>query len=189
MSNLSKREIGLLVVLLIAVCIAIYYNFVLKPYFADSEALRIETNDCRSAINDAKLKKASILKIDQDMKAIQTDMDQKLSNVLDSIDRPAMIVLLSKTLLPYVTSSTITFSPVYQELGSNYITTIEASFQCTNEGFIRILSNLRTAKPITRVVTSSIKLFDGTNGNCDAKIMIEIITSSIIPTNIEFTYK
>ena len=189
MTNLTKREVGLLVVLFIAISIAVYYNFVLRPYLDNKDAIDIEMTDSRTAINEAKLKKASIKMIDDKMAVIQTDMDQKLDTVLDSIDRPAIIVLLSKTIYPEATESTITFSPAYTELGSNYITTADISFHCTAEEFTTILTRLRTNIPISRVATSTLTVLEDGSGDYDAMIILEILTRSITPTNTEFNYK
>ncbi|MHB8962685.1 MAG: hypothetical protein ACYC5K_05980 [Saccharofermentanales bacterium] len=189
MTSLTKREVTLLVVLFIAISGAIYYNFVLKPYLADKEAMDIEMTDSRTAINEAKLKKASIKMVEDKMAVIQEDMDQKLATVLDSIDRPAIIVLLDKTLFPEASNSVFTFLPDYQELGSNYITTAEITFDCTPDEFLEILSRLRAAIPVSRVATSSLRKLEDDTGDFEAMITLEVLTRSITPTNTEFNYK
>ncbi|MHB1454466.1 MAG: hypothetical protein ACYCYM_11005 [Saccharofermentanales bacterium] len=189
MTNLSKREITLLLVLFIAISGAVYYNFVLKPYLADKESMNIEMTDAKTAISDAKMKKATIRSVDAKIAVIQTDMDQKLATVLDSIDRPAIIVLLNKTIYPEAKNSTITFAPEYTELGSNYITTADITFQCTAAEFATILTRLRTNIPISRVAASTLTALADGSVNYDATITLEILTKSITPTNTEFNYK
>ena len=188
MTKLSKREKTLLIILLIALCGALYYNFVLKTYLAKNEEINIKINDTRTALNDSKLKAASILLVDQKMKLINDEMASKFEKVLDSIDRPAIIVMMDKVLLPQATNISFGFSPAYQELKSNYITTVEVSFQCTQDGFFQILSKLRTAEYVNRVITSSLKISDPNTGVCEGSISVDVLTKSIIPTRTEFTY-
>lgn len=182
MTKLSKREINLLAILLIALCGALYYNFVLKSYFTKSAAMVVKTSEVRTSINDSKAKSASILMLDKNIKEIQDTMAQKFSTVLDSIDRPAIIVMLDKSLLPQATSVTLGFDPSYQDLKSNYITSVEATFQCTEEGFRQILTKLKTAAYVNRVVASSLLVTDPASDMCNASISIEILTSSVLPT-------
>ena len=184
MTKLSKRETTLLVLLLIALCGALYYNFITKPYFAKRVDIVVKTSEVRASINDSKAKFASILMLDKNIKDIQDKMGQKFSKVLDSIDRPAIIVMLGKTLRPQATNITLGFPSSYQDLKSNYITTVETTFQCTQDGFRQILSNLATAAYINRVVTASLILTDPESGICSASASIEILTSSVLPTKI-----
>lgn len=189
MTKLSKREFVLLVILFIAISGAAYYNFVLRPYYAASDEIDVQTAECQTAINDAIAKKTAIDLTDTKIKAIEDEMSNKLKNVLDSIDRPAIIVLLNKTLAPKATEIIYAFSPAYQELESNYITTVEISCKCTQGDFLGILADLRAAKPITRVLVSSIRVVDSTTDICDTTITLDVLTTSITPTNTDFTYE
>ncbi len=189
MSSLSKREIILLILLFIAIIGAIYYNVVLKPYFNNDVALDAQITDVNTSINDARQKAAVIEIINGKIKDIRTDMDQKFTNVLDSIDNPAIIVLLNKTVYPEAADPTFTFSPAYTDLGNNYITTVVAAFQCKKDDFGKILAKLRSTMPISRVTNASIQVVDEATKNCEATISINILTSSLVPTNTEFNYK
>lgn len=189
MNNLSKREIVLLSILFVAILGAVYYNFVLKPFLADREEINMQIDDCQTAISNAKMKTAAIASVEKQMEDINAAMGDKLANVLDSIDRPAIIVLLEKTIYPEAENSTLSFSPDYRELGSNYITTVTASFSCTGKEFLQILTKLRTNIPISRVVESSLRIVNEATGECEASITIEVLTTSIVPTNTEFNYK
>lgn len=186
MTNLSKREVVLLGVLFIAVCGALYFNFIFRPYLDKSDALGVEIEDCRTQINDSKLKKASIAMIDQKMDVIETEMKDKLKNVLDSIDNPAIIVMLNKNVAPLATNVTYSFSSTYKELGSNYITSVEVSFDSTEAKLLTILTNLRKATPVTRVETSAINVTDPATGVCKVTITVEYITASVTPTKTDF---
>ncbi len=182
MTKLSKRESVLLVLLLIALCGALYYNFILKPYLAKSVDIALKTGEVRVSISDSKAKSAATALLDKSIKDIQDKMGQKFEKVLDSIDRPAIIVMLSKTMRPHASNITLGFPPSYQDLKSNYITTVETTFQSTEDGFQRILTNLETAAYINRVIKASLILTDPEAGICSASVSIEILTSSVLPT-------
>ena len=182
MTKLSKRETTLLVILLIALCGALYYNFVLKTYFAKSANIVLKTGEVMASLNDSKAKTASIMMLDKNIKEMQDAMAQKSATVLDSIDRPAIIVMLDKILLPQATNITLGFSSAYQDLKSNYITTVEVTFQCTGQEFRQILTKLKAATYVNRVVASSLMIVDPASDTCNAAISIEILTSSVKPT-------
>ncbi len=186
MTNLSKREIGLLVVLILAICGGVYYNFVLTPYFNSSADIDLKITDARSKLNDLKLKKASITMVDKKIADINKTIGQGLEHVLGSIDNAAIIVMLGKTLPPEAKETNIGFSSSYQDLKSSYITTVDISFTCTQDGFNKILDNLKNAQYINRVVVSSLNVSD-TNG-WEGKISIEILAKTVTPTNTVFNY-
>ncbi len=182
MTKLSKREVTLLIILVIALCGALYYNFVLKPYLAKNVTISTKTIEVNKSLNDFKAKSNAILALEANIKAIEDEMAPKFKTVLDSIDRPAIIVMLDKNLQPQATNITLQFSPAYEDLKSNYITTVEASFQCTQEGFKQILSNLKTAAYVNRVIKSSLTIADPNTDSCNASISIEILTVAVLPT-------
>lgn len=197
MTSLSKREIGLLIFLLIALSLAGYYNFVLKPYFNDSDKITSEIMEANDSLNDLKMKTAATLMVDKKIVDIQDEIGKNLDKVLDSIDNPAIIVMLTKTLPPHAVNPNYSFSPSYKELNGTYLITVEATFQCTADGFKQVLTNLKNAKYLNRVITSSFTIqATNTTGNAtgaaagtgDARVSIEILTKSITPTNTEFNY-
>lgn len=188
MIKLSKREIVLVVVLFIAISIAMYYNFVFKPYVAKSDEVALKISDTQSSLSDLKLKKASTNMINGKIEVIKTDLGVKLNRVLDSIDNPAIIVMLRKTLPPSATSTVLGFSPTYKDLKNNYVTIVEVSFKCNQEGFVKVLTNLSTTDYVNRVINSTLTVVDPVTNLCDARISIEILTKSITPTKMEFTY-
>jgi hypothetical protein len=182
MSKLSKRETTLLVILIIALCGALYYNFVFKSYLATSSDIDVEKIDVSQSVSDLKMKYASIQMLDKNIKAIQDEMAPKFETVLESIDRPSIIVMLEKCLYPQATNVTYQFSPSYDNLNSNFITSVQVSFQCTPQGFRQILMNLRSADHVNRVLSSSLVLADPVTTESDASITIEILTKSVLPT-------
>lgn len=188
MTKLSKREIVLVIILFIAISCAVYYNFVFNPYLVKSDEITIKMSDTQTKLNDYKLKKASTKTVNSKMEVIKADLGSKLNRVLDSIDNPAIIVMLRKTLPPSATSTILGFSPTYQDLKNNYVTTVEVSFKCNQEGFVKVLTNLSTADYVNRVINSSLTVTDPLTNACDARISIEILTKSITPTKTVFSY-
>ena len=182
MSKLSKRETTLLVILVIALCGALYYNFVFKAYLATSSDIDLEKVDVTQSVSDLKMKYASIQMLDKNIKDIEDEMAPKFEKVLESIDRPTIIVMLEKCLYPQASSVTYQFSPSYDNLQSNFITSVQVSFKCTPQGFRQILVNLRSADHVNRVISSSMVLADPVTSESDASITIEILTNSVLPT-------
>ena len=182
MTKLSKREITLLILLVIALCGALYYNFVLKAFFNQTAIINAEMIEVTKTINDSKAKSASILTLDKSIKTIQDEMTAKFRPVLDSIDRPAIIVMLNKNLASQAANITYQFSPTFQDLKSNYITTVQATFQCTQAGFTQILLNLKAAEYVNRVITASYAVADPNTDSCEASVAIEILTGSLQPS-------
>ena len=188
MTNLSKREGVMVIVLSIAICGALYYNLVFKPFLAKNEEISTRITDTQTTLNDFKVKKASIIAVDKKLLVINTEMGENLERVLDSIDNPGIIVMLNKILPPIANTITLGFSPSYKDLGNSYITTVETSFLCNQEGFRQILENLSKSEYENRVINSYLKVVDPVTNSCEARISIEILTKSIIPTKTEFTY-
>lgn len=188
MSKLSKREIVMLTVLIIAIISAGYYNFIFKPFQADAEEISLKINETKSTLSDLKLKKATIKMIDEKIVNINNEMKQKFDHMLYSIDNAAILVMLNKTLPPFATLSDITFASEYQDLKFCYITTINVTFKCDRAGFIKVLTNINNADYVNRIIGSKLSITDPASGACDASVSIEILAKSLIPTKIDFVY-
>ncbi|MDD2393745.1 MAG: hypothetical protein PHV88_06780, partial [Eubacteriales bacterium] len=79
MSKLSKREKGLLIVLLIALTGMIYYNFVLKDFISEYTSVNAEIADTQVRISDSKQKETSIRMVDEKLEQLHMEIDNDLN--------------------------------------------------------------------------------------------------------------
>ncbi|MHB1483953.1 MAG: hypothetical protein ACYCYI_04760 [Saccharofermentanales bacterium] len=186
MKKLTTREIVLLIILVIAIVGAGYYNIIFKPYLADNEEISAKIDEVKSDVNALKLKKASIKMIDDKIAGINNEMKDEFAHMLYSIDNASILMMFTKTLPPSATLTEITFHPDYQDLQNSYITTIDVNFRCNRAGFSTVLRNLKNAVYTNRVIKSNLKATTPGVDAYDASISVEFITKSVIPTKTDF---
>ena len=185
MKNLTKREAVMLIVLVIVLALAGYYNFFLKGHLERNLNVDDEVRTTIGAINDAKLKQAAIQITEKSIEEIGLEIAEYSENVLPGLDRPEILRMLDRSIYPYITNSVISFSSSYTELGSNYIFNVIVSFQTKRADYIVILEKLREEKMVSRVVTSSMALIDVGSDEATCSITLEFLTEN----NPPFTFQ
>lgn len=181
MGKLSKREKGLLVVLVIAVAGLLYYNFILKDFIETYGNIGTQIKDTETKIQDLRLKKSSITMIDEKIDDLSAECQVDSDRVLDFIDRPKIIMALNKTISPYGDNINYQFPMTYVTLQDNFVTTAEISFKSTVEDFEKILNSLRNLEYINKITNASVSSVDPVSGNSDIRMEVEILTKDIYP--------
>ncbi len=181
MSKLSKREKGLLVILLITVAGVIYYSFVLKDFLSDYRNLDLQITNTRNMIQDYKLKNTSVKMIDDNLDKLHEEIDGNLDKVLEGIDRPEILRMLSRKFSVLDEQPFYRFPAGYITLKENYIVTVEADFIASEEQFMNILNSFKKAEYVNRILSASYISGDSSADKGSARIDIEILTRGLIP--------
>ena len=176
MKNLSRRELTMIIALFVVLVFAAYYNFFFSGYLDDNANLDADIASVRSQVNDAKLKSVAILQTEAKIEQINTEIAEFDENTLPGLDRPELIRMLDRSIYPYITGSQITFVTSYRDLGSNYVFTVDISFQSQLEDYTTILSSLQGESIINRVVNSSLAITDPETGAVSVRIAMEVLT-------------
>ncbi len=181
MSRLSKREKVLLVLLLVALAGLLYYNFVLKSFIEDNNALNLEIESKQALIQDYKLKDASVKMIDERLAKLHEETDDILGRVLTGIDRSEILKMLGEAVGSVCNDPDYLFIPGYVTVKESSITTVEVTFTCSENQLRTILRNLQNTRYVNRVTTAAFGISDRVNGTGTARIDIELLAHGTIP--------
>ncbi|MFA6736673.1 MAG: hypothetical protein WCR87_07125 [Saccharofermentanales bacterium] len=181
MSKLSKREKGLLIVLLIALTGMIYYNFVLKDFISEYTLVNAEIADTQVRISDSKQKETSIRMVDEKLEQLHMEIDNDLNKVLGWVNRPEIIRMLDSAMAGIVSDPSYYFPAGYITLPGNHITTVEVVFNGTEDQTRNVLKALGRTDYVNRVLIAEFRYTNNEEGSGSARLEIEILTRDLLP--------
>jgi hypothetical protein len=175
MKGLSKREVFMLMSLLLILSLAAYYQFYLKDILTEYAFISEERSDTINQINDAKVKQKGIDISEQKIMEIRRDLGEYDGTPLESFDRPVILRMLNTAVCPYVSDCSIAFSSGYRDEVTHHIYTVDLTFATTKNGFYTVLENLKKESLVNRVIETTLRLVGQETQTFQAGIAVEIM--------------
>jgi len=158
LGNLTKREVYLLVILVVLLMGAAYYNFILKGFLENYFELNARIVSTGATLQEARRMTLAIDKAKEEI----DEADEKIKAyeivILPGFDRPVLIDMFNKNIYPYSEEISVSFPTSPDEMNSFYVQKVGFNFITDKANFQRILNNLKNEKISNRVIDSFISI-------------------------------
>lgn len=154
--KLSKREIVLLFVAVIALAGFLYYTYSYKPYQEEAARLEATIEEQRQMLDLEKLEKTQIATQARQIDELTAELEGQLESIPTGVDEPALLVFLEGAVSDLSTNHNIEFLVETRSLGYCQINTVNMSMSTSYPNLLTMLRRLENAPYRNRILVMTV---------------------------------